>query len=56
MKNTKDGNNWEVPMPAGLDERSAAEVHTVEGERKEPLVLEEVYLEKITIDGICGVY
>lgn len=24
--------------------------------QEEPLVLEEVHLEKITIDGICGVY
>lgn len=23
---------------------------------EKPLVLEEVYLERITIDGICGVY
>ncbi len=36
-----------LPKPAGQPEQA--------GDQK-PLLLEEVYLEKITIDGICGVY
>lgn len=40
--------NSSIDQTATIDRESS--------KQEEPLVLEEVHLEKITIDGICGVY
>ena len=39
-----------------MEKKFEAELEEVETSNEEPLVLEEIQVEELAIDGICGVY
>ncbi len=39
-----------------MEKKFEAELEEVEVSNEEPLVIEEIQVEELAIDGICGVY
>jgi mycofactocin precursor len=47
---------WRTEQKSNEKEKNMEEMKTVEVCTEEPRILEEIQVEELAIDGICGVY